>query len=324
MISAIVGSKGQQDLKAKKAVLMKRFSPRSVCVAPVLVALVCLAVLSGCLSTGAADEHDLTFVIFPDAQLMVQLDAQLSDPHSMWKSVCRWVIDNCRAQNIRAVLGVGDVTNRGTPEEFQAASAGFAAVETAGVPSVPIGNHDCEPGGGYDSRTRRTANFDAVFGANRFDGKPWYGGNLNGSNANYYIDLNVDGSRFLLSALEVCPRPEAVAWALGVIDAHPDSLVIVLTHAYLKVGGARIGKWDASGPMVFGNDGDATGQDLWDQLIKRRSNILAVIRGHVEYSPYTAHSLGLGYDPASPTYALPCPAAGRSSAERKDATVPQR
>jgi hypothetical protein len=247
------------------------------------------------MASRATAQKDFTFVIFPDTQYMVEFEA-ITDVVPMWTSMCQWVVKNRKAQNIQAVLSVGDVTDDAVSAQFEVASEGFRLMETAGIPCVPIvGNHEYDLArgmvGGSGARDRRVTGFDSVFGPSRFEGKSYYGGSLNGSHANYYITLSVGKSKFLIVALEFFPRQEAVAWASRVIDAYPDAETIILTHAYLHSDGTRIGKY---GPEGYGLNDDCSGEDLWDRLIRRKPNILAVVSGHIGAAPHATYRSDTG------------------------------
>ncbi len=225
------------------------------CALTVLAIFIVLASSCAGMVKPASAQRDFTLVVFPDLQYMVANDVLLRGRGvTMWRSMFEWVVKNRKAENIRAVLSVGDVTDHATSVEFKVASEGFGQIEAAGIPCVPIvGNHDYDTTGGGQvrrlgdgARDRRVTGFDSVFGQSRFEGKSWYGGNLNGSHANYYVTLNVDRWKFLIVALEFYPRHEAVAWASRVIDAHPDAETIILTHGYLNPDGTRVqqvGQW---------------------------------------------------------------------------------
>jgi len=93
------------------------------------------------------------------------------------------------------------------------------------------------------------------------------------------VRLSVDGYNVLIVVLEYLPRSEAVSWASGIVDANPDADTIILTHHYLNPDGTR----------CYGLGDGRSGEDLWNDLIKRKPNIIAVICGHKSVPPYTAH-----------------------------------
>ena len=127
--------------------------------------------------------EDFSIIVFPDTQYLV------SGRVGSWDSMCAWVVANGRTLNTKAVLSVGDVTDTGSVKDFKVAAEGFAKIERSGIPCIPIvGNHD------YDSvpGARSVKHFDAVFGPDYFKGNPNYGGNLDGSNANYWVRMGFD------------------------------------------------------------------------------------------------------------------------------------
>jgi hypothetical protein len=90
-------------------------------------------------------------------------------------------------------------------------------------------------------------------------------------------------------ALEWSPRKSAVAWANGVLDAHPTDRVIIVTHAYLYYDGTRY-DWKAKGdhqewnPLWYStaNSGDVEdGEMLWNDLVKKHPGVFLVLSGHV-------------------------------------------
>jgi hypothetical protein len=270
---------------------MKAFLRRKI---PSLVAALSLL----CAAASAAPA-DFTFVVFPDTQYMVSSDLRHDRDVPMWKSMCEWVVANRGAQNIRAVLSVGDVTDHADPAEFGVASAGYRLLEAAGIPCVPIvGNHDYDlgPGNGtgYGARNRKVNAFDAAFGPARFTGKSWYGGSLDDSDANYYVTIEAEGSRFLVVALELFARPRAVEWAAQVIDDHPGADVIILTHGYMQPNGTLIKRWQSGGPGIYGLEDGCDGEELWDRLVRRKPRTIAVICGHRSGPPHVAHRTDTG------------------------------
>jgi hypothetical protein len=248
-----------------------------------------LALLVGTVSVVIAADQDFTMVLFPDTQFMVKYQPDV------WFSMCQWVVDNKMPQNIQAVLSLGDITDGATEKEFIRASDGFALLEKAGIPFAPIiASHD------YDSAQmygRKDTQFNKYFGPNRFTDKPWYGSNLEGSDANYYLELTVGSTRFIILALEFYPRKKAMLWASGIIDANSDAEVILLTHGYLNPDGTRTKADDRYGPSFFalsGEENTNSGEDLWNNLVKKKQNVLAVICGHQPDPPHTAHRSDTG------------------------------
>jgi hypothetical protein len=216
----------------------------------------------------AAD--DLSFVLIPDTQ---------NESQAIIDSICDWVFHNQSDRNIQAVITVGDLTNYATFAEFDRLMPCFNRLKQSSIIHVPIvGNHDYN---NVNPSSRNVSNFDQYFGPAFFTGKSWYGGNFNNSNASYYVKFTHGTRKFLILALEFFPRPEAVAWASSIIDAHGDYEVIVTTHGYLDPDGTRTEDADQWGPNNYSLPAaDNSGEELWNNLIRKKPNIKLVVSGH--------------------------------------------
>ena len=252
------------------------------------VALILAFIVLFCLGQASlvlASDEDFTIVVFPDTQYIV------SSGSEKWRSMCRWVVDNKIQLDIRAVLSVGDITDTGSDRDFKFASVGFSDIENVGIPCVPIvGNHDYD----FTPSNRAVTKFDASFGPMRFVDKPWYGRNMNESNANYYITISIGKRKMMILALEFFPRDDSIAWASSVIDANAEAEVIVLTHGFLNYDGTRTKDSDSYGPAYYSLKNSNSGDNLWNNLIKKKPNIRAVICGHQINGPHTAYSRAVG------------------------------
>lgn len=183
-----------------------------------------------------------------------------------------WIVQNLNSENISFVTQVGDITNWGSNEAYmQWADTEMKILDGPGpngiVPySVTAGNHDLYYG------PSAPANFVKYFGQSRYANYSWFGGcspdqlnnyqifSMNGTN---YLHLNLryhGPSTFLPD-----PDPAQIAWAQGVLDAHPNMPTIVSTHEYMNI--------DAPGR-------DAAGDYLWNNLISSNSQIFMVLCGH--------------------------------------------
>lgn len=208
-------------------------------------------------------------------------------PAELWTAEAQWIVDNAVAQNIVAVIGLGDNVTTPSNENYDLAKAGWDIIDAADIPYImAIGNHDYE--NSWDART--VTQWDAHFGVARFSGKSYYGGAYNNSTENWYTTLTVGAYKYLFLALEYFPRDAAIVWAQSILTANPDYRVIIATHGYLNPNGTRTLDDDESGP---GEALDANnGQDIWDNLVKLNNNIFLVVCGH-QLTPTPAYSLGV-------------------------------
>lgn len=223
-----------------------------------------------------------TIVVIPDTQCYTAegrgaAQRSCGGPHSritneMLLSQARYVAEHRASARIVAVVGVGDIVECGDEaSEWENARKAYDIIDAAGLPYVPlIGNHDYDGSCGAPV-SRQTGNYNHYFGPGRFTGKPWYGGHFPAnSNENFFIRFSVDGENYLVLALEWVPRNSTANWADQVIQNHGTSKVLIATHEHLNQSGSHTVK--------SGSDND--GLRLWENLLRKHPNIVAVLSGH--------------------------------------------
>lgn len=220
--------------------------------------------------TATAQNGDFTIIALPDTQNEAQFFPEVL------ASQTRWIVANRTQMNIQMVLGEGDIVNDfSSPAQQQNADDAFEILDNAGVPyMLAIGNHDydhADPKAG-----RPVSGFNRFFGPARYAGKPYYRGNLDGSNENFYGVVNIGGQDFLFVILEFVPRPSSMEWAKSILQANPDKEVIVVTHSFTYVDNTRVDICDTH-DMARSNE---TGDDMWTQL-RTFPNVIMVVSGHL-------------------------------------------
>jgi hypothetical protein len=125
-----------------------------------------------------------------------------------------------------------------------------------------VGNHDQHP----QAHSLGTAAFNEWFGAGRFRGRPYYGGHFGADNDNSYFTFGAGEHRYLALLLEYDERQgrEILAWARGVMRAHPSHRVIVGAH-YLIDAEAR---WGEQGRRVY-------------EALREEPNLSLMLCGHM-------------------------------------------
>lgn len=209
-----------------------------------------------------------TFVVLPDTQYY----ARSSDGSELFTGQTQWIAEQIQLEgnprNIQFVSHLGDIVNSGSDlVEWQRADTSMSVLDDVVKYSVLPGNHD------YASRSVKdsgTANYLSFFGPQRFANDAWYGADPSGNNS--YQRFSAGGYDFIHLALEFQPtvnvpirEPSPVEWAQSIIDANPHTPVIVSTHDYLR----------DSPPKR-----SATGEALWNELIRRNDQIFMVLNGH--------------------------------------------
>jgi hypothetical protein len=246
--------------------------------------------------TGSGDDDDTSDIELPDPFSIVLLpDTQyyaekLPDtPDNTYYLQTQWIVDHQAAEDIRAAVHLGDITDNNTPDEWAIASEAHATLDAAGIPySVLPGNHDFLDGGDFGRGDTLMGDY---FGESRFAGQPWYGGAFSSSNTNNYITFEVGDLRFMVLSLEYAPRKDPLCWAEDVIASHPDHRVIVATHCHQTHGGG----YTTSCPNASYTTTGSTPQVVWDELLARHSTIVLTVAGHVGDSEIRARTSNTGH-----------------------------
>ena len=217
--------------------------------------------------------------VFPDTQF------EVAGNEPMFTSQMYWIVNHQKELNIPIVLHVGDLTNNRTPDEiqFKTASKGFKILDSAKIAyAITLGNHDNAgsvgrngtPYKGEEPALRNTKTFNEYFPVSRF---PLQKGRYQeGKSDNAWYTFKAGGLNWVVVTLEYCARQGAVDWADKVITNNPKSNVIILTHFHLKP--------DAS--IATNPAADLNPIAIWDQMIKKHSNVLMVLCGHTGTSEY--------------------------------------
>ena len=152
-------------------------------------------------------------------------------------------------------------------------------IRNAGIPySVVPGNHDLDGMAGY------TTTFDSYFPYTDFSGYSWYGGHYpSQSNSSSYELFSAMGQNYIILNLVCSPAmlPDAVPWANDILTQYSSRKAIVITHGYIDTGGNYI------------DSGNVSGIEIWNDIVKFHSNVIAVFCGHY-YGEYYCTSTGSG------------------------------
>ena len=242
-----------------------------------------LAALAVIVASHSAMAETFTLVVQPDPQIAVR-----SKP-GMTASQMDWIVKNRTPLNIPFVICVGDVIDWDTPDHAQwiTASRCFDVLDRAKIPyAIAVGNHDTaavkEGGsaapGNVRENVRDTTKFNRFFPVTRFPAQR--GRQVEGKSDNAWYSFHAGGVDWLVLALELWARPEAVAWANTVAAAYPNHNIIVVTHAHLDAKGGiqqNNGGYGAQSPQV-----------VFDEFIKQHANVRLVLSGHVGDSGWRA------------------------------------
>ena len=185
----------------------------------------------------------------------------------------QWLANNVESKKIEFVIGLGDITDDDTDEEWSNAANSISKLDGLVPYSLIRGNHDT------------SEQFYKTFGnetyMSQFDGF-YQEGSINSS----YKTLRVGQTDYLFLTLDYGADDAELAWAGSVIEAHPTHKVIISTHTYLYKDGTTISTGDDYSPNDS-NDVDFSidkefndGQDMWEKFVSKYANIEFVLSGH--------------------------------------------
>jgi hypothetical protein len=212
--------------------------------------------------------------VLPDTQ------GEINYQPAMFTSQMEWLASHRDSLRIPIVLHVGDVVDFNNTAQYQRASDGFSILDKAKVPyAITLGNHDTNAvgensgnaaPGNANENLRNTLRFNSYFPVSRFILQKDRFEKNKSDNATY--TFKAGGLNWLVITLEFCPRQGVVNWANQVLNHYPNHNAIILTHFFLT----------ADGEISPNNAGygDLTLQNVYDQLIKKHSNVLLVLSGH--------------------------------------------
>ena len=207
-----------------------------------------------------AQNNDFSIVLFPDTQ------GEVAYKHETWESMPKWTVDNKANMNIKAVIGLGDVTDTNTAPEYSEAVKGWNIIKNADIVYVPIrGNHDAT-----------SSLWNQYFGTSYFSGKTWFGGAYKNDTSTYYVKFNSGSYEYLVLALGYNPNDARLTWAQNIINSNDDLEIIVVTHSYLNATNLTI-----------------EGENIWNKLVEQNKNIFLVVCGHL-WPPFRSYVVATG------------------------------
>jgi hypothetical protein len=202
--------------------------------------------------------------------------------------ITQWIRDNRDAYKMKVVLQEGDIVNNNnttmpssgdqtSAQQWPAAQAGMFVLNGYLPYILAAGNHDF----GFTNADNRDTMINNYFKPSDNPlNDPAQGGILQGqmvagdiTNA-YYAFTAPDGRKMLFFSLEWEPRPATLAWANQVasLPQYAGHTAVLLTHNYLQADNTRSNSTNVAA--------DASGQELWDNLVKTHSNFELVFNGH--------------------------------------------
>jgi hypothetical protein len=241
-----------------------------------------LAAASGLRAQTPLKSHDDTpgswrLVLLPDTQ---HYSAKYP---GLFVDQTRWIAKNAEKYNIRYVLGLGDITNNNTDEQWRHAKDAIAELDGHVPYALAAGNHD------YTRNKEtgvRTTGMNKCFPPSTFEKWPTFGGVMKpGDVTNCYHLFSAGGTDWIIVVLEWAPTDDVVRWANKVLAKYPQRKAILVTHAYLFCDNARYdyakkGKLQGWNPHAYLGKGVNDGEELWQKLVKN-NHFALTFNGHV-------------------------------------------
>lgn len=223
------------------------------------------------------DDPNFEIILVPDLQYQTLAGFPPADS-SFAGQTFNWICENKIPLNIKCVLQLGDLTDDGNPNQFDRIDSNFDKLDNNNIPYLYVpGNHDYTDGHPTDARI--LTEYNAIMGPARYTGMPYYGHNFDGTNANYYIKLDIGRQKLIIVGLEFMPRDTVLTWAGLVLDSFPDRKAIIVTHSYITGWGNRsVDTSYATGS--YGLIDANNGEEMWNKLVRKKKNIFMVFNGH--------------------------------------------
>lgn len=201
-------------------------------------------------------DYAYSFMVIGDTQKV-----NYHDPNK-FHLIYDYVNNSIEEKNVKFVMGLGDITDTSSPEEWTRATAGIYQLDGRVPYSMARGNN------GHDSKET----FEKAFPMSKY--ADVIAGSFEGNMRNVYHTFEVGQVKYLVLVLDCSVTDEALDWANEVVAAHPDRNVIVTTHLYMTHSGHRI----EAGEYL--SDTGNSGYNIWDKLLRKHKNICLLLCGH--------------------------------------------
>jgi 3',5'-cyclic AMP phosphodiesterase CpdA len=218
-----------------------------------------------------AKNYAYSFAVVGDTQYLVQNDVNWGVNNTA--ILYDWIVANKDAKKIKAVFGLGDITEKNDPLQWQHAKNNISKLNGILPYYLVRGNHD--------SSDSLNLHFNLSAYTSQFtdpdisdQSKCFY---QKAKIENSYTKFTVGNTKYLVLMLDFRAYDNVLEWANEVVAANPDNRVIVTTHDYLGVDGS----WDTEKDYIEEN----CGRDIWVEFIRKHKNIFLVLCGHISKYP---------------------------------------
>lgn len=181
----------------------------------------------------------------------------------------KWIIENAEEWKIPYVIHTGDIVDEyDMIDQWEIADRAMKMFDEAGIPyGVLAGNHDVAAG------RMDYQKYCKYFGKKRFENMPCYG-DVYKDNVGHVDLITQNGQDLMLLYMSWDIYTEEIEWMNAMLKKYPDRKAIILLHRYTNVK-------ESNGTYL-----DYAGQVLQEQVVKKNSNVVAVLNGHYHGSSF--------------------------------------
>ncbi|MGC4897328.1 metallophosphoesterase [Micromonospora sp. DT31] len=213
-------------------------------------------------ATGGNSRESFTIAVLPDTQ------HSMKSFYASFTAQISWMLGQRDTYwRVRYAIHVGDLVHNATDAaQWTRARDGLARLDNRVPLAIAPGNHDFN-----NVDTRSLTSYNTYVPYSKFNALQTAGGAADmgsypsSKTNNTWHQFTAGGTDWGIITLTFDPTAAELAWARGVVAAHPDKQFIVSTHNYMTAGtGQR----------------NATGENMWNNLVKLYPNIFLVLCGH--------------------------------------------
>lgn len=235
-----------------------------------------------------AVNEDFVVIALPDTQNYTSI----SSPSDLYTRQTQWILDNTETMNIKFVTHLGDLVNSPSSQSQWLRCTDAMNLMNNRMPyGTCPGNHDLATGDtNYITRFGPTPTHSSSIGRwvdpDNSQTYHWYRGASPRGYSSYQI-VTVNGRDHMFMHLDMDTPDQDLAWAAGVLAAHPKTLTMVTTHNYLA---------ESGGSGIYGSGTGQRGRtaqanisigpdrnrplDVFNAVVKPFNQVYMVICGH--------------------------------------------
>jgi len=234
---------------------------------------------------------NFSFIALPDTQNYTSIAA----PTDLYTRQTQWIVDNKETMNIKFVTHLGDIVNSpSSASQWTRATNAMNLMNSQMPYGTAPGNHDIASGdtnylqrfGPNPTHASSTGRWIDSSNSQTYN---WYRGASPRGYSSYQI-VTVNGRDYMFLHMDMDAPDQDLAWAAGVLTAHPKVLTMITTHNYLaETGGSGIygsgtGQRGYTAQANIGTWGDRPDTnrplDVFNAIVKPFNQVYMVICGH--------------------------------------------